>query len=57
MDIVIVAVIVHVIVGVHAKPCCSRIHGRASSWLSKYAPSILSGCATSAWRAYNSRLT
>jgi hypothetical protein len=34
----IVAVIVHVIVGVHPKPCGSRTHGRASSWLSMYAP-------------------
>jgi len=34
----IVAFIVHVIVGVHPKPCSSRTHGRASSWLSMYAP-------------------
>ena len=30
----IVAVIVHVIVGVHPKSCGSRTHGRASSWMS-----------------------
>ncbi len=35
--ILIVAAIVHVIVGVQPKPCGSRTHCRASSWLSIYA--------------------